>query len=59
VQPIPQEYFSTDLARQELNELDPALANKLGDPVATSNPVEYDVNNPNIKDEVDETETPY
>jgi hypothetical protein len=59
VQAIPQEYFSTDLARQELNELDQALVNKLGAPVATSKSIEYDVNNPDTKDEVDETETPY
>lgn len=59
MQHIPQEYFSTDLARQELNELDQALVNKLGDPVATSKSIEYDVNNPDTKDEVDETETPY
>jgi hypothetical protein len=59
VQPIPQEYLSTDTGKQELNELDQGLTDKLGNPVTSSEPIEYDVNDPDTSNEFDETETPH
>jgi hypothetical protein len=47
VQPIPPEYLTTESAIQELNELDRALQEKLGEPLKHDSQ-EYDINNPDI-----------
>jgi hypothetical protein len=55
VQPIPPEYLTTESAIQELNELDRALQEKLGEPLKHDSQ-EYDIYNPDI--DIDESITP-
>jgi hypothetical protein len=58
VQSIPQEYFSIDAGKTELQELDQAISSKLGDPITLAKPSEYNVNNPDLEREWDDAQTP-
>ena len=52
VQPIPQEFWSFDAAKQGLEELDKILIGKFGEPISSKMQLSnYDLNNPDMDDD--------